>query len=500
MKYIKTGKKILETLKELNDIVVPTMGARGMLAAIEEEMDRPTLTDDGVTVVKHCTRTGDKFKDMVIMGAIEAAHNTERIAYDGTTLTIMMVYELYKKGFELIQKGMHPQTAANEIELGVKRCIESIKAGKLEVDDSGMVESIATISTKIPEVGHYVSEAYKLSGKSMNIIVEHDRSGFDGIRIEHVKGYKIDSGYFSEAMRAFCNVDGESTEFEGCRVCLLKDGIVNAGFVSKFMASIPKENVGDPILFLMDAGVNPEGLRILLNAAVTNNLKCQFVFINEPRADDIYLDISDICSGGVQDSDTGKKDYLWSDCGVAEKVRVDIDGCLIIGEGNVSGRLKSYDKRLSKDKYALSESERALIEKRMSALTSGVTKIKVGVPTIIAFKTMKLKFDDGIGAARMALKHGVILGGGKALWNINDKLLGDVMKKPLETICYNAGVKVKGRAIKNERFGYNVVTGLACDLAKERILDGYCSIEQALINGSSIACQYLKCYLLMVRE
>ena len=499
MKYIKSNKIILDSLKELNDIVVPTMGARGMLAAISEEMDRPTLTDDGVTVIKQCARM-EGWGKVVASGAIEAAHNTEKVAYDGTTLTVMMTYELYKLGYEMIKKGMHPQVAAEKIAAEIEDVIKNLRDSGTNLASEDGVQAVATISTKIPRLGEIIKDAYVKAGLGMNILVEHDRTR-NGISIEHVDGYTIHSGYMSDVMKAFCNIEGDVTELENCKVALLKEGIMTQTGITKFFNSIPKEEMGSPIVFMVDPGFNPEALRIIIETVINNSLKCQFVFMNEPQVEDLYLDIAAVTGGKVQDAAVGIKEYLWEHCGMANKIRIEKDKTLITGAGKVTERIKEYNKRLSQDKFSLAESLKILMEQRLSCLTGGITTIMVGVPTIIEFKTLKLKLEDGIGAVREALRRGVQLGGGKALYNLSDKhpLLKGILKRPLTQICYNAGVKPKASLLKNMAVGIDVVSKKYVNLREAGLIDSSASIEEALLNASSIACNYLKTYII-IRE
>lgn len=498
MKYVKSSKIIRDSLKELNDIVVPTMGARGLLAGIEEEMDKPTLTDDGVTVVKQCRRM-EGWGKMVAAGAIEAAHNTEKVAYDGTTLTVLLTYELFNLGYRMIRLGVHPQIAATRIQNAIDIVLLKLENDRIKLKGYDMVLSVANISTKIPKLGKIIADAYKLAGDSMNIVVEHDRER-DGVHIEHDKGYSIESGYMSDVMKAFCNVDGDVTEFKGARVALLKEGVMTQTFIAKFFGSIPKDNMKDPIVFIVDPSFNPEALRQIIETVVSNSLVCQFIFMNEPQSEDVFLDIAAVTGGTVQDAAGGIKEYQWGHCGLADTIRIEKDKTIIIGSGEVLERVKEYGKRLEKQKFNTSDATRILTERRLSSLTNGITKIKVGVPTITEFKTLKLKLDDGIGAVREAFKRGVQLGGGKALWNIGKDipLLRNILRKPLKQICKNAGIVPWAfRLSKNYSRGIDVTSGEYVDLRVKGILDSSASIEEAVKNASSIACNYLRTYILI---
>ena len=477
-------------------MVVPTMGAKGLLVALDDDFGKCTLTDDGVTVAKQAIHM-DGLDKMIAVDMIEAAATTEKEALDGTTLTILMTNEFYKWGYKEIMKGRHPQVVADQLAAEVKQVRKELEKERFELSNAH-VQDVATISTKIPMVGQIVADAYKECGKEMNVIIEHDREEM-GIQIEKTDGFSIDSGYMSDAMRNLC-ADGEKWEAENCHIVLLKEGIMTQVGLGNFFKSIPNDKINDPFVFIMNPNFNPNTLRLLIDALIKNHFKYQFIFVNETKMDDVYMDVAAVTGGTVQDASAGVGDYLYEYCGFAHKVAIEIDKSIFINldkKPEVSARCKVYKEKLKK-KYKLTGVDEALYTKRLGALTNGIVKIKVGVPTVTEFKTLHLKLDDAIGAVKKAFENGVVLGGGKALYNVGlrCKKLGirKLLNAPMKQILNNAGIKNIPRAsklaIKNS--GVDVRKNKIVDLRVQGILDSYTSIDEALKNASSIACSYLR--------
>jgi len=476
-------------------MVVPTMGAKGLLVALDDDLGKCTLTDDGVTVARQAIHL-DGMEKMIAVDMIEAAATTEKEALDGTTLTILMTNALYDYGYKMIQRGKHPQVVADEIEEEINIVRDKLKEEKFKMKPEH-VKSIATISTKIPMVGEIVEEAYKKCGAGMNIVIEHDRER-SGIKVEQTKGFSIDSGYMSDAMAALCD-DGEKWEADNCNIVLLKEGVMTQVGLGEFFKSIPEDEIKNPFVFVLNPAFNPNTLRLLIDTLIKNNFKYQFIFVNETKMDDVYMDLAAVTGGVVQDASNGVGDYKYEYCGKANHCVIEIDRSLFICNKNklVDERIKAYKKKLDK-KYKLSGVDEALYTKRLGALENGVVKIKVGVPTVTEFKTLHLKLDDAIGAVRMALENGVVLGGGKTLYNISRVMprlgIRKLLTLPLKQILANAGVKyIPARSVlKEKNMGVDVRTNKKVDLYKTGILDSYKSIDEALKNSSSIACSYLR--------
>ena len=495
-KNSEARKLVKNVFQTVNDMVVPTMGAKGLLVALDDDFGKCTLTDDGVTVAKQAIHM-DGLDKMVAVDMIEAAATTEKEALDGTTLTILMTNEFYKWGYNEILKGRHPQVVADQLAYEVKQVRKELEKERMELSDAH-VQDVATISTKIPMVGQIVADAYKECGKDMNVIIEHDREEM-GIQIEKTSGFSIDSGYMSDAMRNLC-ADGEKWTTEDCWVVLLKEGIMTQVGLSNFFKSIPADNVNDPFVFIMNPNFNPNTLRLLIDALIKNHFKYQFIFVNETKPDDIYMDIAAVTGGTVQDASAGVGDYLFEHCGKTDKITIEIDKTIFVNSNRrpeVSARCKVYKEKLKK-KYKLTGVDEALYTKRLGALTNGIVKIKVGVPTVTEFKTLHLKLDDAIGAVKKAFENGVVLGGGKALYNVGLRCkhlsIHKLLRAPMKQILNNAGIKNIPRAsklaIKNS--GVDVRKNKIVDLRVQGILDSYTSIDEALKNASSIACSYLR--------
>ena len=495
---------ISETFQEIADIVTPTMGAKGRMAIIQDEFSRPILTDDGVTVARECLSM-EGFKQMVAKSMIEAAVNTEKTAFDGTTLTILLTNELYKQGLNWVEsEKMHPQVAADRLQTLVNETRHMLLSQTAPLDEDS-VRALATITTKIPLVGDLVYKAYIASKGSMNILIEHDRKN-TAHSVETTEGMVLDAGYFSNEMRQLCN-EGDKTVYKNAHLVLLAENMLSNIGINNFFRSIPAENIQDPYVFVMTKAFNPEALKMLLDTLVENKFTFQFVFINDSNPEELYLDIAAKTCGEIQSAAFGTSNYVFSNCGLAD-VTIELDKTIIISKGDAERmkiRKEMYEKELEDNKFSTGMNRYNVITRRLASLSAGVTKIKLACATITEYMTLRLKLDDAVGAVKCAKEHGIIIGGGKALFNISKALklsaLKTPLQKPLKKILENAGLKVSDKTLSllgyNE--GYDVKTGMVCDLKKAGIIDSFDSIDTALKNAGSIASNYLRAYILIAK-
>lgn len=498
---------IKKTFQKIADIVTGTMGAKGRMAVINDEFGRPILTDDGVTVAKECLHL-EGFEKMLAIAMVEASSNTEKVAYDGTTLTVLLTNELYKQGLRWVKRGMHPQIAADRLLTLVNQVRQQLIVNKFKPSRK-QIQQLATITTKIPLIGELVAKAYDKAGDSMNVIIEHDRKELQH-SIEHTDGMIINAGYFTKELGQLCN-DGDKTVFTNAHLVLLAEGQLTQIDLSNFFKSIPQENIKDPFVFFITNAFNPESMKMLLDTLISNQITFQMVFLNEANPEEVFLDIAAKTDGLIQSSALGTSEYLFNYCGLADSITIESDKTTIIrntiDKKKLESRIQDYKKEIKDKKYTLGSIRENQITRRLANLESGVTKIKIAVPTITEYMTIKLKLDDAIGAVKCAIKNGVLIGGGKALYNLGITTFKELRKPltaPMKTIIKNSGLKVglsDSLLIKaNPEIGINVKTGEVVNLIGDGIIDSFDSIDKALENAVSIAANYLRAYIIIKKD
>jgi chaperonin GroEL len=494
-------KIIADTFQKIADMVVPTMGAKGRMAVIEDEFSRPILTDDGVTVAKQAYGF-DGFEKMVALSMVEAANNTEKTAYDGTTLTVLLTNELYKQGLRWIKAGLHPQVAADKLLELVGKAKEELKKYKIRLTE-GQVANLSTIVTKIPAIGALVAEAYRKSSATMNVVTEHERIKEESY-VEFTSGMTLDAGYMSESLKTLCN-ENDKTIFDNPYIAVLKEGIFTQLDTQRFFSSMPESAVRSPFVFIISSKFNPESLKLLLDTLTENKFKFQIIFINDVSQEELFLDIAAYTGGTAQDAVNGTE-FDFKSLGKAKAITIEQNKTTIIAEAPngkaLLQRIKSYKKEIDEKAYTTGMNRANVITRRLANLESGITKIKIYAPTVTEYMTVKLKLDDAIGAVKTATKKGIAIGAGKALWNVAFDVpeLKDVLRKPMLTILSNAGLKVTKTAGLKNSIAINVVSKDEVNLLEAGIVDSYASIETSLTNASSIAANYLRAYILIKKD
>src|SRR5712692_2749092 len=114
---------ILRGVRILSDAVAVTLGPRGRNVVIEKSFGSPTVTKDGVTVVKEIDLE-NKVENMGAQMVKEVDSQTSEKAGDGTTTATVLARSIYEEGLKLLAAGHNPM----ELKRGIDRAVEVVVA------------------------------------------------------------------------------------------------------------------------------------------------------------------------------------------------------------------------------------------------------------------------------------------------------------------------------------------------------------------------------------
>ena len=187
--------KILSGITKLYEAVSCTLGPSGRNVIISKDNGKPFITNDGVTIASSI-ELDDEIENIGASLIKEAAKKTNDTVGDGTTTTIVLTYELYRKGLELIKSGVNNITLAHEIERYKKEILKELKNRKRNCNTKNKIKQVSMIASKSEEIGNVISNVFNEIGFDNYIIVED--KVIDKCTYETINGMKLDFGYHIE--------------------------------------------------------------------------------------------------------------------------------------------------------------------------------------------------------------------------------------------------------------------------------------------------------------
>jgi chaperonin GroEL len=490
-----------------------TLGPKGRNVVLEKKFGAPTVTNDGVTIVREI-ELKDPMENTGAQLLREVATKTNDVAGDGTTTATILAQTMISEGFRNVTAGANPMQLKIGIEKAVEAVVEEIKKLAQPVaDKSEDVAHVAAISSQSEEIGKLIAEANLKVGKDGVITVEDNQA--ITTELEFVEGMQFDRGYIAAYM--VTNPDRMEAVLDEPFV-LITDRKVSA--INDLLPVLEKVvQLGKPLLIVAE-DVEGEALATL----IVNKLRGTFtaVAVKAPGFGDrrkaMLEDMAILTGGRVISEEAGLKldQTKIEDLGKARKVTVNKDDTTIVVDIEkddkrrqaIQGRIKQIKAQIDE---TTSDFDKEKLQERLAKLAGGVAVIKVGAATEVEQKEKKHRIEDALSATRAAIEEGIVAGGGTVLLNAQKKLDGGLglkddqatgvaivrkaLEEPVKQIALNAGKEgsLVVEQIRKSKAGegYDALNDKFVNMFEAGIVDPAKVTRSALQNAASIAAMVL---------
>jgi chaperonin GroEL len=496
---------MLRGVDTLANAVRVTLGPRGRNVVLGKKFGSPVITKDGVTVAKEI-ELKDKYQNMGAQMVREVAVKTNDKAGDGTTTATVLAQAIYREGVKNVAAGANPMSIQRGIQLATDQVVAELERLSKKVKGKEELTNVATVSANNDrEIGRLISEAMEQVGKDGVVTVEESKTLLTELDI--VEGMQFDRGYLSPYFST--NSDRMEAILEEPLI-LLHEKKISA---MRDLLPILEQVVGaGRSLLIIAEEVDGDALATLVVNRLRGTIKVCAVkapaFGDRRKA--ILDDLAALTGGKVITEDLGIKleNVTIADLGSAKRAIVDKEATTIVeGGGNrkeIQGRVEAIRRQIEE---TTSDYDREKLQERVAKLAGGVAVVKVGAPTEIAMKEIKMRVEDALNATKAAAQEGIVVGGGVALiraskildtFEVDDpdsqtgvKIVRRALQEPLRMIAENAGyegwvVVAEVEKLKGNK-GLNAVTGEYEDLVEAGIIDPTKVVRSALQNAASLA-------------
>jgi len=489
-----------------------TLGPKGRNVVLEKKFGAPTVTNDGVTIVREI-ELKDPMENTGAQLLREVATKTNDVAGDGTTTATLLAQTMINEGFRNVTSGANPMQLKVGIEKAVAAIVEEIKRLSVPVKGHEDVAHVAAISSQDSQIGDLIADAMDKVGKDGVITVEDNQA--IATELEVVEGMQFDRGYVAAYM--VTNPDRMEAVLDEPYV-LITDRKISA--IQDLLPVLEKVvQMGKPLLIVAE-DVEGEALATL----IVNKLRGTFtaVAVKAPGFGDrrkaMLEDMAILTGGTVVSEDLGLKldQTKIEQLGKARKVTVTKDDTTIVVDAEqdpkrmaaIQGRIKAIKAQIEE---TTSDFDKEKLQERLAKLAGGVAVIKVGAATEVEQKEKKHRIEDALSATKAAVEEGIVAGGGTVLLNAQKKLDGGLglkddqatgvaivrksLEEPVKQIALNAGKEgsliVQQIRTSKPGEGYDALNDKFVNMFEAGIVDPAKVTRSALQNAASIAAMVL---------
>ncbi len=496
---------MLQGVDVLANAVRVTLGPKGRNVVLGKKFGAPVITKDGVTVAREI-ELKNKYENMGAQMVREVAVKTNDKAGDGTTTATVLAQAIFREGVKNVAAGANPMSLQRGIQLATEQVVAELERMSKKIKSKEELKNVATVSANNDRhIGELISEAMDKVGKDGVVTVEESKTLQTELDI--VEGMQFDRGFLSPYF--VTNSDRMEAILDEPYV-LLYDKKISA--MRDLLPLLEQTAGAGRALLIIAEDIDGDALATLVVNRLRGTIKVCAVkapaFGDRRKA--ILEDLAILTGGRVITEDLGIKleNVTLEDLGTAKRVIVDKETTTIV-EG--SGDSKAIQGRVAMIRAQIEETtsdyDKEKLQERLAKLAGGVAVVKVGAPTEMAMKEIKMRVEDALNATKAAAQEGIVVGGGvallraaKVLENHNHedpdvrtgvKIVQRALQEPLRRIAENAGTEgavVVGEVeqLKGNK-GYNAVTGEIVDLTAAGIIDPTKVVRTALQNAASIA-------------
>lgn len=478
-------KGIREGVRTLYEVAKTAYGCKGGNVMIEHRATAPTISHDGVSNLEEL-EVEDAIQDMAIKVVKQSSKRTNETAGDGTTLSAILSYHLYKWAMDKIKAGASKVEVAKQIEDNVPLILAKIADKTQKELTPELLKGACIISAGDEGLGELIYDVVSEVGEFGGINISY--VGSLGVSTNIVKGMYIPSGY--EDAKLINDLDGNRSVLENTPVIVLSSTITRQDEIIPLLENIRTHNYQKAVFFADIAG---DALRVLeLNRGFD-------ACVVKPQSNSYEVLLKDVAlyTGGKVYSGNPAEYKLQEFAGMADSITITQRETTILGG---KGDPKEIDKVVKdlKDKLAKAEpQDRAFLEGRIARLTANVATIYVGGASAVERGEVKLRVDDAVCAAKSALAGGVVAGGGVCLRDISEELNIPYLKCPYLDLLENSGLEDDNFA---ENVGYNLKTGVADNMFSQSIIDPAIVIREAVINSHSVIAKLITTQMALAYE
>lgn len=490
-------------VQKLTAAIESTLGPMGMNAMIDRPIGTPLISRDGVSIASEI-ELFDRFENMGAQVVREVSMQTNDVAGDGTTTSIVLANGMIQSGVALIDKGAKPVELCRGIALAVEATTIALRAAARPAMDHATLSAVAKISASNADLGGLVAEAFRRVGAQG--VITTDYGVGNASTLDVVDGMSFDRGYISHHM---------VTDLDAMRAVVVNPYIVLTDIKMKLASQLDAAKAiaaeDNRPLVIISEETSPEVLLTLLGKDGPG----KFLVVHPPEFGhwrrNMMEDLAILTGGKVLARDLG--DSLEAitrlDLGSAERIEATHSDTIIIrghGDKQAIAARRAQVQRLYE--LAPPNIDKDKLQERLAKLCGGTATILAGGVTPVEQKRTIQLIEDSLNAVRAASEEGVLVGGGVALARVAPSLAdlaktvtGDqrkgvelvqsVLTLPLARIAFNAGAEpndVVGKVCSlHGDHGFNAATGVYEDLMRSGVIDPVRVTCAALMNAGSVA-------------
>jgi chaperonin GroEL len=463
------------------DAVKLTLGAAGANAILQESYSPfHSVINDGKTIAERIQFT-NPVQNMGANLVKEISSKSDKDSGDGTTTSCVLLQAILKEGMKLTESPMDIKRSLDECLPIINEAIDK-QTKQIKPEEVGQV---ATIAAEDEKLGAIFQEIYTKIGKDG--IVELDTHSLPEISYEITEGVRLRNCGFMYPYMTNDEVNGvkkgKVAIYKNPKVLISKEKIT-VEVVEKLLKALKSQEIKEVVIFCDE--IEPKVMEGLAYMDIQGVFKALVIKAPTLWKDWLFEDFSKITGATIIDRNQGVsfKELGLHHFGTCEKITTTKEETVVRGIKDISQHIQNL-KDIDTDDSKL----------RLSWLQTKTAILKLGANSESELSYLRYKAEDARNASYLAMKGGIVVGGGLCLFKVSDKMpdtiggkiLQNALREPSIQIVENAGGDKETYMEFVDNKGFDAKSGKVVDMWKAGIVDPALVVKNSIKNAISVA-------------
>jgi chaperonin GroEL len=508
---------------QLADLLAATLGpTQGIVISSAIADGRPEILTDAATIARRVLQLPKRADDVGAMLLRQLVWRMNVKAGDGGATAAVLAQAILHEAQRYVAAGGNAMLLRRGLSKATQAALDALAAQAQPAQDAHTLTQVALAVTGEAELSRLLGELFARLGAEAYVSIEAYMARY--LACDYHEGgrwqARLASPYFiteaatRRALQPDCYVvlcAGELNTVEDVERILS----LVAQTETKRVAIIAHEIRGDALNTLV---VNHQQKAVQLIAATSRSVPTK-------RADD-FTDLSALTDATILAPERGRS---WraiqpSDFGAAQRIEANADELIVVGYAQHAERARAQAELIRRQLSGQGgrstttptredDEARKELRWRLARMEGNVATLKIGAATEAERAALKQQAEKALRALPIAVREGVVAGGGVAYVNCVDalatlrrnlatpdeahgaKILARALTVPFQRIARNAGVTTTGAVLDEARrcgatFGYDARTRQIVDMRAAGIMDAAGVLRLALetaVSGALMA-------------
>lgn len=483
--------EILKGIERGYRAIVPSYGPSARNVVIDKD-GKPYFTKDGATIIESLFWK-EPIQDTGLKLLQETCHKTMVETGDGTSLTAILSYHLYKELHKLDIAGFNVNELTSTLADVKNEVIQKLYDRKEIIRSEKDLYHVVFNSCRDDELAKSIVDAYGYVGNNGIITIEEGKNVSNEVKF--TEGYHFSRGLIRQY---FANRGDNVCELENPYVLVYNGLITETKEIQPIVSKVNRENRS---LFILAKDVFGNALEFLTANVKEGNIKVNA--IRPPEYGDVayhyLIDIAKVTGAKVINPEIGHdiKKITIDDLGSAKRIVSNKEATTIYegqGEDNIEDHIQALQRALIE---TTDNDHKKVLQDRITMLDGGIATIFIGGQTESEIIERKMRAEDAIASMRSSVKYGIIPSVAMVLYEIGKEMKEDdnTIKKSISK-AFEAPIRILYEnnymdyrdvlpGLKEGK-GFDFNQGKIVDMRKKELIDSAKVLEDALENSVSM--------------